>query len=463
MAINDANQASATISLSNGTHVFRVFFNFNDTSFGTVLVAEIERSLNVVEGSNILNLSVSDYSYPDSDNDNFSNLAEVKARTDPNDPNSTPQPNKVFVTSVTGTGDLSTWAAAGGNTGLAAADAVCQSSAKAAGLTGTFRAWMSDANDDAYCRIHNLQGKKLVNCGQTSLPVAAGPWVRTDAEGFPYSEAIESLVGSAGVVYSPLRFDEFGERSDTGGPNTGGFYLTGTDVEGRATDSTCTNWTNATSGNRDATAGTSFGTTKVWTQLGSLQDCGTEKRLACFQTGEGGSLPNFTTSGKKVFYTSTLGNGNLGSWDTAAGMIGIEAGDAICQAAAKDADLANAANFKAWLSGSTTDAIDRLTSDGLWVRIDGVKVADNKVSLLGVDRFSSISQDEKGNYGNVLVWTGTDGDGKKTTENCTDWIDSTNVIRGTQGLSADMFVSWTNLLGIEPLCSGEAHLYCFED
>jgi hypothetical protein len=65
-------------------------------------------------------------------------------------------------------------------TGLEAADAICQSRAEAGGLNGTFRAWLSDDDDDAYCRIHGLSGKKAENCGQGSLPDFAGNWVRTD-------------------------------------------------------------------------------------------------------------------------------------------------------------------------------------------------------------------------------------------------------------------------------------------
>jgi hypothetical protein len=98
--------------------------------------------------------------------------------------------NVVFVTSVTGDGNLGSWADAGGNTGLAAGDAICQARANAAGLTGTFVAWLSDDNNDAYCRVHNLTGKKASNCGQGSLPESAGPWVRTD--GFPFGPMIST-------------------------------------------------------------------------------------------------------------------------------------------------------------------------------------------------------------------------------------------------------------------------------
>jgi len=114
-------------------------------------------------------------------------------------PGTTAVTNKVFVTSVSGNGNISTWADAGGKTGLAAADAVCQARANAAGLPGIFKAWLSDGNDDAYCRVHNLTGKISANCGQSSLPASAGPWVRMD--GFPFGARIDQLLN--GTVYSP--------------------------------------------------------------------------------------------------------------------------------------------------------------------------------------------------------------------------------------------------------------------
>ncbi|MBI5194666.1 MAG: Ig-like domain-containing protein [Nitrospirae bacterium] len=89
-----------------------------------------------------------------------------------------------FVTSGRGNGNLSTWADAGEKTGIAAGDTICQARANAAGLSGTYAAWLSDSTNDAYCHIHNLTGKKADNCGQTTLPAEAGPWLRMD--GLPF-------------------------------------------------------------------------------------------------------------------------------------------------------------------------------------------------------------------------------------------------------------------------------------
>jgi len=113
-----------------------------------------------------------------------------------------------FVTSTSGLTDLSTWDEAGGATGLAAADTICRVRAASAGLKSpeNFVAWISSSEDDAYCRIHGLSGKKDEMCGQAELPVAAGPWVRTD--GYPFAPEISRLLSPESLVFAPLVLDE---------------------------------------------------------------------------------------------------------------------------------------------------------------------------------------------------------------------------------------------------------------
>src|SRR5262249_13959608 len=114
-----------------------------------------------------------------------------------------------FVTSTTGNGNLATWAGAGANTGLAAADAICQARAAAGGMTGTFVAWMSDSNNDAYCRVHGLTGKKAAMCGQMALPVAAGPWARANSSS-AVAPTIDKLLAPTHQTFLPASFNEVG-------------------------------------------------------------------------------------------------------------------------------------------------------------------------------------------------------------------------------------------------------------
>jgi hypothetical protein len=155
---------------------------------------------------------------------------------------------KAFVTSASGNGNLSTWPdaiAAGGATGLAAGDAVCQARATAAGLPGTFKAWLSTTTVDAYCHVQGLTGTILTKCGQGTLPVAAGPWVRTH-DGFPFAPTIDKLVNN-NEIYYPVSYDEHGTSM------TNLYYYTGTNPNGKY-NSACTDWTSTGTGGTYASA-----------------------------------------------------------------------------------------------------------------------------------------------------------------------------------------------------------------
>lgn len=360
--------------------------------------------------------------------------------------NSTTTPKLVFVTSLFGTGDLSSWddTIGSGITGLAAADAICQDHANRAGLSGTFVAWLSDSNDDAYCRVHGLARKKAANCGQVTLPTNAGPWIRTD--GYPFAPAIDQFTQS--IMYTPIKFDENGAI-----PVKTKIY-TGTDWRGTATGSLgqCFDWTIG-GGGFFANVGDADGTGSGW-HGGDVATCDQLFHLACFQTGPGDPLPPFSTTGKKVFITSTPTTGNLG------GLVGA---DVTCQAEADAQTLGG--NYKAWLSTSTVNAIDRLTSNGPWMRIDGVKIADNKADLTDGEIFTSISYDAAGNNTSVVTregaWTGTNASGLKTAANCGNWLIGDGTAAGTSGWESWINSIWTD---DQPYgCFATRKFYCFED
>ena len=382
--------------------------------------------------------------------------------------NSTPAaPLKVFTTSATGNGNLGSWTNASGKTGIAAADAICQAAATSAGLQGTYKAWISDSTTDAYCHIQGYDGHTISdNCGQTTLPVTAGPWVRTD--GFPFGETINKIINN-GVIYAPAAYDEKGNLVKTYNYDS---YFTGTNYDGTKNAQTCSDWTSS-SGSDNAFHGDTAGTTDWWSG-GDSSTCDNAARLLCFQTGTGGSLPSITTpaSAKKVFVTSVTGNGNLTTWaDYSGSATGVAAGDTICQARATAAGLANAANFKAWLSDGSHNATDRITTDGPWYRLDGVKVADNKAALLATNStstptplFTGITYTETGAYvtaDSYRVWTGTKPDGTEATSDCLDW---SNHLNSNTGFVGDAHIAkywWTSFTPLT--CDQSAALYCFED
>jgi hypothetical protein len=375
-----------------------------------------------------------------------------------------------FVTSTTGNGNLTSWPDAGGNTdGLKAADAICQARAVAGGFTGTFKAWISYANVDAYCHIRNVPGGyKNAKCGLQpweTLP-AAGPWVRTD--GFPFGEAIDSLdsfLTPTGKVYAPIRLDEFGNQVADGT-----IYFTNTLRDGTNDTSylnPCSQWTSS-SGPFMPRFGAADMTTDAWSQWAQTT-CAANHPLLCMQVGAGPALPAFASTGKKIFITSTHSTGDLGGWTevltSGTGTTGIHAGDVICQTRASAVGLANAAKFKAWLSDSTVNAKDRISSNGPWVRIDGVPVANSKADLTDGSIFTAINLTETGVYisltGARIVWTGTGSNGTKSSDTCNGWTDA-STYSGTAGGALNAGADWADY-SVSSCSYNFASLYCIED
>src|SRR5437762_1872122 len=88
---------------------------------------------------------------------------------------------RAFLTSVSGTGDLSTWPGASGSTPLERGDAICRSRAAAGGLpnASTYHAWLSTSSLDAYCHVQGLDGTLADLCNGAPLP-GGGPWYLVD-------------------------------------------------------------------------------------------------------------------------------------------------------------------------------------------------------------------------------------------------------------------------------------------
>jgi hypothetical protein len=139
----------------------------------------------------------------------------------------------------------------------------------------------------------------------------------------------------------------------------------------------------------------------------------------------------------------------------------LVAGDNICAARAQAAGLTG--TFKAWLSTGLVNAVDRLASDGPWVRLDGVKVADTKADLTDGSLFAPINVDETLTYwGGFSAWTGTGSNGQATTSTCSNWTSGSPALSGTRGIASDAADDWSDL---SAPCDRdfEIGLYCFED
>ncbi len=369
-------------------------------------------------------------------------------------------PRYAFVTSVFGTGDLSSWADAGGFTGLAAGDAVCQARAAAAGLAnpGGFVAWLSDSGADAYCRVHGLPGTKAGNCGQATLPASAGPWLRLD--GFPFADRVDRATSGDGRILAPVRYD------DLGGP-TWSPYFTATSPDGTLLVPRfylpCADW-QSDIGPEIVAAGSPEQTTVDWTSAGPA-DCGMFFTLLCMEAGAGAPLPHHQSGGAQAFVTTATGTADLGSWPDAAGEVGVAAGDAICRARAAAAHLSAPESFRAWLSDSVAGvgAVDRLAYDGPWVRLDGVRVASSKTDLCDGELFAPISVTEEGTYvDHFSVWSGTVQAGAASGDDCHGWTTSSVGVSGGYGTANTVSPYWTDdsAAGCE---ASSMHLYCLSE
>jgi hypothetical protein len=146
-----------------------------------------------------------------------------------------------FTSAAVGTGELASWANAGGVSGVAAADAVCRSGAALAGLphVASFKAWVSVPGADAVSRF-----------------VADGPWVRPDGMVI----AGDRAALASGLLIAPLNQTPFGTYLGNEG------VWTGTSSDGLSKNPECLSWTSASAGQK-GTSGVVQYADASWTEF----------------------------------------------------------------------------------------------------------------------------------------------------------------------------------------------------
>ncbi len=367
---------------------------------------------------------------------------------------------RAFVTSVKGTGDLFSWPGSSGATALARADSVCRARAAAGGLPNptTYRAWLSTSTTDAYCHVQGLSGTKSDACGGVPQP-GGGPWYRFYLLYWQVTPDLATLTGPERVIYRPVVYDEF-DNAVTGYIDSE--YWTGTKPDGTFhTAGACEDWTSS-SGAEDTPVGTALGGSYSWS-LHTFGECATEYRLLCLEPGVSQADPVDWQPGSLVFVTSIKGAGNLQLWPGSDGLLGLDAGDAICRNLAAEAHLPSPDSFVAWLSDATTDAVDRLTGEGPYRRLDGFLIGESKADLVAAPVINSPHVDESFSYieGQGYTWTGTDSDGQVTNMHCDSWTSDDPADFGSWGfatVSRDR--TWTNGYWLRN-CASLSNLYCF--
>ena len=160
-------------------------------------------------------------------------------------PSLDPTQKRVFVTSTSYSGAIGS---------VSVADAQCHASAEAAGISGTFKAWISDASTNAYDRTGEV-----------------GPWYNTAGDVVFYDKSGLRGPPSASIL------DEHGSLGSTGnGP------WTGSNEDGVSTGSDCEGWTNA-GGDVTATLGSSLSLDRSWGGGSQSVACNAKAPILCFQ------------------------------------------------------------------------------------------------------------------------------------------------------------------------------------
>jgi hypothetical protein len=363
---------------------------------------------------------------------------------------------RVFLTSTTCNGLLGACTAEEDDQGVAAANNLCQARAAAAGLTAggaVFRAWLSDEETDAFCNVLGVHGQRAdgIPCAGEPYPLDAGPWERLD--GTPFAYRIDDLILFDERPIVPISIDEFGA------PVPAGPYISGSTFVGAYLESaSCSNWTVGTNAS-SAAGGIPLVSSYDWISGGS-SGCGEPSRLVCLEVGAGDPFAYPSVPGALVFVTSTGFTGKLELWADAGGAAGIAAGDAVCVARATAAFLPVPGSFVAWLSDDSTDAIDRLTTEGPRERIDGIPVAASLADLTDGTLAATILADEWGQLVEGEVWTGTDDSGTASDLNCSNWTFGAGGDGAYAGVTWHAGSPWT--VGLRD-CSFSSRLYCFSN
>jgi hypothetical protein len=183
---------------------------------------------------------------------------------------------------------------------------------------------------------------------------------------------------------------------------------------------------------------------------GSCGACAFGQQCEVASDCEAGICTSGICSAKRVFVTSTSYAGNFG---------GLIAGDAICNARAGAAHLGG--SWTAWLSDTTTAAIDRIV-DQPYSKLDGFKVFAGKAQIAAtslptwaIDR-NEFNVDTVG----VQAWTGTNNAGGSISSNCADWSTNASNERGWVGWPATP-IGWSAYGQLQ--CNVPNRLLCFEN
>jgi hypothetical protein len=320
-----------------------------------------------------------------------------------------PAANLVFVTSTTHQmGTLGS---------LLAADAVCQARADAAGLDGTFVAWLSTSTVDAKDRLGTARG-----------------WIRRD--GTPFADSISSL--TSGAIFYPVRHTEEGEE-----PSGFPYVVTATTPAGTYSGTGCSDLT-STSG--AISQGYAWGGSDEWTSS-SNNSCDGGVRFYCFGIDRTVAVLSPSVPGRRAFVSDA-------AWQPGGG---IASADALCAGEADTAGLAG--SFRALLASDGVSAMARFTAGSPWVRVDGALLGSD---LLTVEAAFNVTA--SGVYrGTNSVWTGAPDVSTPGSATCASWTSTSASEVGAYGYSTRATAQYFSSGIVSPCDDSSRHIYCLEE
>lgn len=332
-------------------------------------------------------------------------------------------PNLVFVTSTLHTGDFG---------GVAGADAICAARATAAGLSGTYRAWISGGGTAALARLQGARG-----------------WVRVD--GAPVIDRPEDF--AQGRLLNPIRIDELG--NDVAGTNTLQVF-TGSNADGTESTSTCNNWSTASGSVLGAFGMADYGGDPA-VNRGSV-NCSASHRLYCFGTDRNATIAPVQPNGRLAFVTTA-------SWKPGGG---IASADALCQSEAAASQLPG--TYKALLATTTTSLVSRFDVTGApWHRVDGVRLSETAERFFSrpfLDSFLNLTADGATYYGLINIWTGSNSmtvPGAGVNDTCADWVSTGNNGRVGTASATQVAAFLVGSLSTTTCASVQTKLACLQE
>jgi hypothetical protein len=313
--------------------------------------------------------------------------------------------------------------------GIAGADNLCQAEARAAGLAGTYHAWLSTSTASALSHLGTATG-----------------WVRRD--GLPVANMPADL--AAGAMFYPIRLTASGSDVLESAVHTA-TTASGTLNPG---STTCNDYT--VEDGQFITIGFSSGTSSLFTTFDRVT-CATPERLYCFGVSKQNVVAVVPPPvRRRAFLTS-------GDWPPSGG---IASADMLCASEASAKGLPG--TYKALLATTTASAASRFNAAlAPWSRSDGVPLAPTAAALFSSTYWdSALTVFADGSYassGALIVAGGaTDLTSVGTAAlTCNDWASSTGTLGG--GINGATRVGALFALQTDVACSSSVKLACLQE